>query len=75
MVDGVIDHNWIGSFYLNMGIKSNITDFLSVFGSIEARVGYDTKPLNQLLDRRHFLIAKYLLGYSECGRNIYLGKF
>jgi hypothetical protein len=51
---GEIDHNWIGSTYLNLSMKSHINEHLSVLGTIEARLGYDTKPLDQALDPTTF---------------------
>jgi hypothetical protein len=51
---GEIDHNWIGSSYFNFAVRRTINEHLSVLASIEARLGYDTKPLDQALDPTTF---------------------
>ncbi len=58
IANGQIDHNWIGSAYLNLSFKTDITNFFSVLGTIETRVGYDSKPLNQALDPTSFPSAQ-----------------
>jgi hypothetical protein len=77
---GIIDHNWIGSTYLNLGLKSHITDFFSVYGAIEARLGYDTKPLDQALDPTSFPSSQNIYvtipnaeGIFSFGNREYLG--
>jgi hypothetical protein len=47
---GDIDHNWIGSGFLNIAVKSRINGYLSVFGSLEAEYGYNTSPLGLVYD-------------------------
>jgi hypothetical protein len=45
-----INHNWIGSGYLNLSVKSSITDYFSTLGSVELHVGYETSPLSEIFD-------------------------
>jgi hypothetical protein len=45
-----IDHNWIGSGYLNVSMNSRINAHLSVLGSVEAEYGYNTSPLSLVFD-------------------------
>jgi hypothetical protein len=53
-----IDHNWIGSAYFTISMKSRVTDHFSVLGSLETRLGYDTKPLDFALDPTTFPSAQ-----------------
>jgi hypothetical protein len=45
-----IDHNWIESGYLHLSFNSFINEHLSVRGTVEARVGYQTSPLDEIFD-------------------------
>ena len=49
MPDGVY-HDWMGSGYLNLSLRSRINEHLSVLGALETRLGYNTSPVDQIFD-------------------------
>jgi hypothetical protein len=49
MSDGVY-HDWMGSGYLNISVRSHINKYVSVLGTMETRLGYNTSPVDQVFD-------------------------